>query len=341
MKSFVLNSIGNTIIKDNEIPGRKVDEALIKVKSVGICGSDVNSYIGRGTHVDPPLILGHEIAGEVLEIGENKNALKPGDRVIVRPYINCGNCFACKNNRPNCCENLKVLGVQTDGGMSEFIVHRSDLLHKVPDNVSWEHAPIIEPLVIALHGIHRTRVSSGEYVVVNGSGPIGILAVMALKAYGAKVIVVDVIDSRLELAKKCGADFIINASVNDPVEELKSITDGHMADVILEMSGSAVGIKNTVKYAAYLGRIGLTGWPSVNPELETSLITKKELEVVGCRNGTGEEFEESMKLISEGLVKPEMIISEIVDFEDLPLALKKQSEEPQKYLKIVGTINNN
>lgn len=337
MKSFILKSIGDSAVVEAQIPERKTGEALIKVKAVSLCGSDVNSFIGRGTHVVTPLVLGHEIAGEILEVEPNEKGFKAGDRVIVEPYINCGECFACKSDRPNCCENLKVLGVQTDGGMSEFITHRVDLLHKLPDQISWEHAPIIEPLVIALHGIHRTKVKAGEFVIVNGAGPIGILAVMALKTYGAKSIVIDILDSRLEKAKNCGANYTINPNLIDPVEELSRITEGHMADVVLEMSGSAIGTKNTLLYAGYLGRIGLTGWPSKNLELETSLITRKELEVLGCRNGH-HEFAESIALIKAKKVNPDNIISQVVPFEDLPQAIQNQSHNPEEYLKIVGLI---
>lgn len=337
MKSIYLITSGEIGIKEVEEPIRKQNEALIKVKSIGICGSDIGAYRGTNPLVSYPRIIGHEIAGEVLEIGENSNDIKVGDRVIIDPYIYCGDCYPCSLGRTNCCEDLKVLGVHIDGGMTELFAHPSELLHKVPDNIPWEQVPAVEPLTIALHAIHRLNVKEGEHVAIIGAGPIGLLAALVALAYNATPILIDIVDERLKFANGLGIKHTVNPIKADAVKIIKEITNARMAEAVIEASGSNIAIRNSIDYVAYAGRVAFTGWPKEDTMLPTGLFTKKEIDIRGSRTSAG-EFEEALKLISEGTIDVTPIISKVVSLEEIPDAVKVLSEYPERYLKINAVL---
>lgn len=337
MKSVYLESPNNIKIKEVEKPVRKENEALIKIKSVGICGSDIGAYRGVNPLVSYPRIIGHELAGEVVEIGENSKGIKAGDKVIIDPYIYCGKCYPCSIGRTNCCTDLKVLGVHIDGGMVEFFAHPSELLWKVPDNIPWEQVPAAEPLTIALHAIHRTKVTAGEHVAIIGAGAIGLLAALSAMAYNAVPILLDIVDERLSFANEIGIKHTINAMDKDAVEKIKEITNGRMAEVVIEASGANAAIRNTLDYVSNAGRVALTGWPKKETSLPTNLFTMKEIDIRGSRTSAG-EFEEALELISEGTVDVNSIISKVIKLEEVPEAVKELSEHPERYLKINALI---
>ena len=168
-------------------PKPREGEALIRIVTAGICGSDIGAFRGTNGLVTYPRIIGHELAGVVEEIPEpNKNGIKAGDRVVVDPYVYCKDCYPCRIGRTNCCTSLKVLGVHIDGGMAEYFTHPADLLVKIPEDMTWEQAAMAEPLTISLHGIHRGGLKSGEYCAIIGAGPIGLVAGMVAQAYGGR-----------------------------------------------------------------------------------------------------------------------------------------------------------
>ncbi|MEG2673406.1 MAG: alcohol dehydrogenase catalytic domain-containing protein, partial [Ruthenibacterium sp.] len=173
MKAIKIQKPWEVTCVDLPIPHPASNEALIQVKAAGICGSDIGAFRGTNGLVSYPRLIGHEIAGEVVSIpAHNKNGLKPGDRVVVDPYLYCGQCYPCSIGRTNCCADLKVLGVHIDGGMAEYYCHPADMLVKIPDDMTWEQAAMAEPLTISLHGIHRGGLKEGEYCAIIGAGPI-------------------------------------------------------------------------------------------------------------------------------------------------------------------------
>ncbi len=204
MRAVTLESPGAVAAVTVPDPQLKAGQALLKVKAAGICGSDIGAYRGVNPLVSYPRILGHEIAGEVVDIDGTDETIRVGDHVIVDPYMYCGACYPCSLGRTNCCEKLEVLGVHRDGGMSEFFAHPSSMLVKAPDGMPWEIIPLAEPLTIALHALHRGGVKAGEHVAINGAGPIGLLAAMAAIACGAHPIVIDMVEERLSQAEKAG-----------------------------------------------------------------------------------------------------------------------------------------
>ena len=335
MKAIYLQSPGNIKVEQVAYPCRKENEVLIKVRSLGICGSDIGAYAGTNPLVSYPRIIGHEVAGEVLEVPKNETALAVGDRIVLEPYVYCGKCYPCKNSRTNCCENLTVLGVHIDGAMSEYFSHPRHLVHKVPDNMPWNLLAMVEPLTISMHAVKRSRVKKGEHVVITGAGPIGLLAAQYALTLEAVPIVVDLVVERLEFAKQLGAKHTVNPIKVDAVSAIKSITAGKMAEVVIEASGSAAAIRSSVDYVAYSGRIALVGWPKNEISLPTALFTKKELDIVGSRNSF-RAFPESIRLIAETKVDVASVITKTITFEELPDHVRDISVRPGNYLKVVA-----
>lgn len=324
----------NIEISDVQMPKPKEGEALLRVKSAGICGSDIGAFRGTNGLVSYPRIIGHEIAGEVISIPENnKNGIKPGDRVIVDPYLYCGHCYPCSIGRTNCCVDLKVLGVHVDGGMAEYFCHPADMLLKVPDDMPWDIIPLAEPLTIALHGIHRLNLKAGEHIAINGAGPIGLLAAMVALHYGAEPIMIDLVKERLDFAKSLGVRHTINLREEDLVEKVREYTNGRMAECVMEASGANSAIRATLDIVSHAGRIALTGWPKQETPIPTDMITRKEVDVRGARTSAG-EFPEAIDLIYHQKVDARRILTKVISIDEAPETIRDIEKNPGNYMKV-------
>lgn len=337
MKAISLQSPGKIGVQNVPEPKRGEDEVLIKIIGMGICGSDIGAYLGTNPLVSYPRIIGHEVAGEVLEVPAGETELAAGDHVVLEPYVYCGQCYPCQNNRTNCCENLTVLGVHIDGAMSEYFSHPRRLVHKIFAGMPWELAAMVEPLTIAMHAVKRARVQKGEHVAIIGAGPIGLLAAQYALTLGAVPIAVDPVDERLEYAKKLGVKHTVNPAKANAVDAIKSITAGRMAEVVIEASGNAAAIRGSIDYVAYSGRISLVGWPKSEIPLPTALFTKKELDILGSRNSC-RDFPESIDLIAAGKVDVAAVTSKIISFEEVPALVDAIAAQPGNYLKVVALV---
>ena len=340
MKGIQVQGAGQASVVDLPQPERKEGYALIKVMAASICGTDVSTFRGANVNVSSyPIVIGHETAGIVEDVDEaNEYGIKKGDHVVLDPYLYCGACYPCSQGKTNCCETLRCLGVHCDGSMCEYFAHPVHMLRKVPADMPWERVPLAEPLVISMHGLHTCQLKAGERIAIIGAGAIGLLAGMGALAYDAVPILVDVVDERLELAKSFGIPHTVNPAKEDAVAKIMEITKGRGVECCMEASGSDAGVRSTLNYAAYTGRIALTGWPKHEITLPTNLITKKELQIRGSRNGAG-EFEEAIDLIYTGKVPAEKIISKVVPYSQLPHMLGELSEHPGDYLKVVGLFH--
>lgn len=335
MKAVQIEKPWDVKLIEKENPKPEKGMALIKVVTAGICGSDIGAFRGANQLVTYPRVIGHEIAGEIVAIdSNNKKGLKVGDRVVVDPYLYCGHCYPCSIGRTNCCEDLKVLGVHVEGGMSEYFLHPDSMLIKIPDNVSWEMAPISEPLTISLHGIHRGGLKEGENAVFFGAGPIGILAALVAKLYGANPIVVDIVQERLDFLKSLGIENVINSSKEDVVERVKEMTDGKMAQMVMEATGANACIRMALDVVCNAGRVVYTGWPKQDTTLPTGTFTKKELDVRGARTSAG-EFEEALDIISKKSIPVERILTSVIPIEKAPETIVDIEKNPGSYMKVV------
>lgn len=333
MKAICLRAPGEIAAVDLPEQERGRDEVLIRVRSAGICGSDIGAYKGVNPLVSYPRVIGHEVAGEVVEVAPGETLFKAGDPVIIEPYVYCGACYPCSIGHTNCCENLTVRGVHIEGGMAEYISHPRHLLHKIPEGIPWHLAPLAEPLVIAMHALRQAEVQAGQRVAITGAGQIGLLAAQYALTLGAIPVIVDPVDERLSLARLLGVAHTINPADTDALETIRTLTGGRMAEAVIECSGAAPAIRSAVDYVSYAGHIALVGWPKAEIPLPTALFTRKELTVRGSRNSVG-QFPESLRLIAEGKVDVGALLTRTVPLEETPAIVADIAGHPEKYLKV-------
>lgn len=298
MKYIVCENPGEFLLKEKEAPIRKENEALLKVHKVGICGTDLHAYGGNQAFFTYPRILGHELATEVLEIGPNSKGIKAGDKVVVMPYLSCGECISCRNGKTNCCTNINVLGVHIDGGMQEQIAVPTDIL--LPANhLSNNQMAIVEPLAIGAHAIRRAAVKKDEFVIVIGCGPIGIGIMKLAQIEGAKVIALDMNEQRLDYAKeKIGVDYTVNVT-KDPLAQIEKITNGDLATVVFDASGHKGALESAPKYMAHGGRFVLVGLSKGELTYNHPEIHAKETALMCSRNATTEDFEHVIDVLDQ------------------------------------------
>ncbi len=336
MKALIIEKPKQFAFADIERVTEK-DKIEIKVKSIGICGSELSAYKGIFPLGDYPRRFGHEIGGEVSYAPENDKGIKVGDRVTLEPYIPCGKCYPCSQGKTNCCEDIKVISVHKNGAHSEYYSHDIELVHKVPDGMPFPHIALVETLTISIHGVHRARVKAGEHVVVTGAGAIGLLAAQFVNHLGATAIIVDPLEERLELASRIGIKHCVNPVKEDAVARIEEITGGRMAEAGIECSGAKPAIRGMVDYLAYTGRVSLVGYPGDDTPLPTFLFTKKELDILGSRNSV-DEFPLAIELIAGGKIKVEELITKKIDFEQLPEYFGKLVESPKDFIKVIAEL---
>lgn len=337
MKAICIQAPGEIRLEDVSKPGGGDGQIIIKVRSAGICGSDIGAYRGVNPLVSYPRVIGHEIAGEISQIPEGETEFAVGDRVVLEPYVYCGECYPCSLGRTNCCEQLRVLGVHIDGGMCEYFAHPRHLIHKAPAEIPWHILPMAEPLVIAMQAVSRPQVKAGEHVAITGAGPIGLLAAQYALTLGAQPILIDPVQERLEFARKLGVKHVVNPAACDAVEAIQDITGSRMAEVVIEASGDARAIRSSLDYVSYAGRISLVGWPKSDISLPTALFTKKELTVVGSRNSVG-MFPQSLQLIADKKVDVEALITLTVSADEVPRIVQDISDHPERYMKVIAVF---
>lgn len=327
---------GQTIeVVEEEKPQAQQGNAIIKMVACGICGSDVTAYRGTNPTVKYPIDgVGHEGVGIIEEIGENSKGLKVGDRVVLEPYVPCNECHMCKKGRFNNCANLRVCGVHKNGMMAEYFEHPIELLYAIPDDLDDHTSCMIEPLTISLHALSRSQIEAGEICVIFGAGTIGLLAALACKCKGATPILVDVVDVRLNRAKEFGVEYTFNSMEGDVEQYLSEVTNGKMADVMLECTGAKVVIENLHNYVNHGGRVSLVGWPHEPVQINTIRCMQKELNLYPCRN-SNRKFEESMALIHEGKIPAEKMITKVIEAEQFEETVCDMIQSPDKYIKVV------
>jgi len=283
MKVAIMTGIGEMAFEERDIPKAKDDEVLVKLEYVGICGSDMHYYetgaIGDYV-VKPPFVLGHEPGGTVVEVGKDVKHLKVGDRVALEPGKTCGHCQFCKEGKYNLCPDVIFFATPpVDGVFQEYVAHEADLCFKLPDNVSTLEGALIEPLAVGFHAAIQGDAHLGQKAVVMGSGCIGLVSMMALKARGvSEVYVVDVMDKRLEKAMELGATAVINGAKEDVAERISQLTHGEGVDLAIETAGTEITTRQAIQVVKKGSVIVLVGYSKTGEmTLPMSIVLDKEL----------------------------------------------------------------
>jgi len=323
----------NIKIEDAPIPKIKDKEVLVKVKAVSICGSDLHAYLGVSKRRVPPLVMGHEFSGEVTKIGNNVRGIKVGERIVVEPVLSCGKCRTCLNGRNNICENMSLIGLHIPGAFTEYVSVPVDKCYKLPENVSFEEASLVEPLAVAVHACNITPFEKKDKIGIIGSGTIGLMTLQVAKHHGASsIFVIDTLDYKLNLAKNFGSNKIINAKNQDPVKEV--LSDGG-ADAVFE----AVGHQKTVQQALSMvnkgGKVTVIGMLESEMEINMLDVTVKEIEIRGSYGYTTHDFKQAIKLISTKKVKVKPLIAHIFPLRDIKKGFEILSKEAENVIKVV------
>ena len=333
MKAVFMRGPGAVEIGDVAEPIRKQGEALLRVRYVGLCGTDLNSYRGRNPLVSYPRIPGHEIAATIAEIDDGDAAFSVGSDVTLSPYTSCGGCAACRNNRNNACQFNQTLGVQRDGALAEYISVPVEKLYT--GRLGLQELCLVEPLTVGCHAVSRARVRSSDTVAIFGCGGVGLGAVAASAFRGANTIAVDIDDGKLEVARKAGAASLINSQRQDPVAAIRELTGGLGPQVVIEAIGQPETFRAAVDLAAYTGRVVYIGYAKEPVTYETKLFVQKELDILGTRNALPEDFREVIRMLEEHRFPVEAAISAIVEAEDAAEILAAWDGNPARYTKIM------
>lgn len=284
-----------------EPPDPGPGEALVRVHRVGICGTDLSGYLGKMPFFQYPRIPGHELGLEVLEVGAGVTNVGPGDRCAVEPYMNCGDCHACRKGASNCCANLKVIGVMIDGGLRERFVLRADKLHS-SKSLTMDQLALVETLAIGCHAVNRGAPVAGENCLVIGAGPIGLATLQFVLLSGARSIVLDMNEQRLEFCKQVmGVDETVLLSPN--VEsDLRRVTDGNLPDVVIDATGSNVSMSNAFGFVAPTGRLVYVGITTGEVAFKHPTFHRPEGTLLCSRNALPHDFTRIIRLIEEGAI---------------------------------------
>jgi len=312
MQTLICSSPRHFQYSDTAIPVASKGETLLKIKRIGICGTDLHAYEGTQPFFNYPRILGHELSAEIVTTDAVGFAV--GESVTFIPYFNCGKCIACRMNKPNCCETINVCGVHSDGGMREYLIVPSySLVHG--EGLSFDELALVEPLAIGAHGVRRAAITEGEYALVIGAGPIGLGTMEFARIAGANVIAMDINDDRLEFCKeKLAIDRTINPTKEDALEKLKEITHGDMPTIIIDATGNLGAINDGFKYISHGGRYVLIGLQKGDINFSHPEFHKRESTLMSSRNATRIDFERVIDCLKKGRINPSTYITHRVKF---------------------------
>jgi alcohol dehydrogenase len=302
-----------------EPPAPQAGEALVRVQRIGICGTDYSGFLGKMPFFSYPRIPGHELGVEVLAVGAGVANVRPGDRCSVEPYMNCGQCYPCRRGSTNCCENLKVLGVMMDGGMCERIVVPARKLHPA-NRLTPEQCALVETLAIGCHAVNRGNPVAGENVLVIGAGPIGLSVIEFAKLSGAKTIVMDINEQRLEFVrKKMGvADTVLAKGDGSELDTLKQLTGGALAQVVIDATGSNKSMAGALACAGFTGRVVYVGITQQEVSFpHAPIMHRRELTLLASRNALPPDFTRIIKLIEDGRIDTRPWITHHADFGEM------------------------
>lgn len=340
MEAAVLNKPMDMALKQVPVPRIKEDEALIKVYCIGVCGSDVHYYehgrIGRYV-VEKPIILGHELAGEVVQVGAGVTNVSVGDRVAVEPGVACGRCEYCKSGRYNLCPDVVFMATPpVDGAWAEYVAVRSDFLFRLPDGLSFEQGALLEPLSVGMHAMIRGGVKPSDRLLITGLGPIGLLAIQAAKIYGVtEIYATDIVPFRQNLALEMGATAVINPAKEDLKERIAHLTSGRGVTVVVESSGNGRAISDALTTVNRGGRVVLVGMPAAKEiPVDINTIIDGEIDVYGLFRYAN-TYPSAIQALGRSDIDVERVITHKYALKDIQEAVEVARTEKETGIKVM------
>ena len=341
MKTLVLETPGKLVFADTPHPGAPAaGQALVRVHRIGVCGTDIHAFHGRQPFFSYPRILGHELGGEVVEVGEGVTNVAVGDRCAVEPYMHCGKCVACRRGKPNCCTGLQVLGVHADGGHREEILVPAAKLHPAND-LSYEQLALVETLGIGAHAVERAQVAAGETVAVIGAGPIGLAAIQCALAAGARVIVIDFNQDRLAFCRDrlgIAATDLFDARSADVVAKLKELTDGDLPTAVFDATGNPKSMAAAFEYPAHGGHLVFVGLFPGDVTFNDPNFHRRELTLLASRNALPANFTTLINKVRAGSIDTSPWITHRSSLADTPSVFESWTKPATGVLKAMISL---
>lgn len=332
-----MNGPGCAAVETVPDPPASENTLLLKVRMVGLCGSDLNSFRGKNPLVSYPRIPGHEVSATIVESTAAHPSLPAGTNVTLSPYTNCGACSSCLRGRPNACKFNETLGVQRDGALAEFIRIPAEKIFTA--NLSLTELCLVEPLTVGFHAVARGRVAASDTVAVFGCGGVGLGAIAASAFRGATTIAVDVVEDKLQAARAAGAAHGINTLREDLHTRLAELSRGHGPDVIIEAIGSPQTFRSAVEEVAFTGRVVYIGYAKEPVSYDSRWFVQKELDILGSRNALPEDFRAVIRMLEERRFPVNDAISSVVSLDNAPEALRAWSDDPSRFKKILVNLD--
>ena len=340
MKQQLVTAPKSITFRDVPVPQPGPGQVLVKIKKIGVCGSDIHVYHGTHPYVTYPLTQGHEVSGQIVELGSDVTGLDVGQKVTIEPQVFCGRCYPCLHGKYNLCENLKVIGFQTTGTASEYFAVDSSKITPIPEGFTYTQGAMLEPLAVTVHAAKRFPDVAGANVVVLGCGPIGILLIQSLKAMGAaKVFATDISDSRLELARSLGADYAVNTMKEDYTEALLAAYGPDKADVIYECAGSDITMDQAIQNARKGSVIILVAVFGKKATVDLAKLNDSELDLNTSMMYRHEDFVDAIRFVEEGKVKLEPLQSARFAFEEYNAAYEYIDNNRENTMKVIIDVD--
>ena len=339
MLQQVMTAPGKIEFREVPVPEIRENEVLIKMMKIGICGSDIHVYHGEHPFTSYPVTQGHEVSGEIVQIGSGVSGFETGQKVTIQPQVVCGNCYPCRHGKYNLCEELKVMGFQTTGVASHYFAVDAAKVTRLPENMSFDEGAMIEPLAVAVHAVRRAGDVKNARIAVLGAGPIGILVAQAAKGMGAEqVMITDVSDLRLKKAEECGVDFCVNTGREDFGEAMVKYFGPDKADVIYDCAGNNITMGQAIKYARKGSAIILVAVFAGPGKLDLAVLNDHELDLNTSMMYRNEDYVDAIQLVEEKKVALAPLVSMHFAFRDYLKAYQYIDDNRESTMKVIINV---
>ncbi len=350
MRAFVISGPHQAALVETDIPTPGPGEALVRVLTCGICGSDLHAYEGTQPFFRFPEVPGHEVVGEIVKLVPRPGGplrllnrpldegLAEGTRVVLDPAMPCGRCHPCTHGRYNCCENMRVVGVHAPGALAQFYTAPLECLHRVPEDMSQQLAALVEPVSIGVQATGRARIADSDTVLVIGAGTIGLCVMMVAKARGARVVMSDISGVRRQTAVRLGADLGLDPRATDFVPALQDFCGATGPEVVVEAVGKPATVSQALDLVVAGGRVVLLGLVSEDIHLPGSLMVRKELDFMGSRLHGG-TIPEAVRMLREGLLDPTPLVTQRIGLDRSEQGLRMMFQTPDEVLKVLVEVS--